>query len=322
MHPRFRTFVSALLLATAGAAVARAGQVRVNLSGFAFSPTDVTVNQGDHVVWVWTSSNHTVTSGDRTQVADEMIGDGRFNTSPDGTTYNLMDAYSWKSDFTGTQIYYCQPHSGMIGTITMLGSGATGTSDFRVTEVLYNTASGGGLVEITNLGAAGNLGMYRLQWSGGAAQTLKKAGATGASTNLLVAAGGRVIVHVNAAGTTTDTDVYLSGSGDLPAAGSLALFVPNTVQPSLADPKQMIDFVQWGAGGQANEAAAVTAGFWFAGAAVPAVAAGHSLEWCGQPGQYGSNRWYDNPTPNVGAVDNCVVPALRTTWGRIKSLYR
>jgi len=84
----------------------------------------------------------------------------------------------------------------------------------------------------------------------------------------------------------------------------------------------LLDFVQWGAGGQGNEATAQAAGFWAAGAAITDVAAGHSIEFCGQPGQYGAAQWHEISTPNFGGDGNCATPTFSTTWGRIKTLYR
>ena len=55
--------------------------------------------------------------------------------------------------------------------------------------------------------------------------------------------------------------------GVTPTTGSLALYAPSTAtdgQAALTEADMLIDFVQWGAGGQANEATAVAATFWTA----------------------------------------------------------
>src|SRR6266545_4862150 len=55
--------VLALLLETLAA---RAGQRRVDvgaIDGFHFNPVPATLNNGDHVTWVWVSGQHTVTNG-------------------------------------------------------------------------------------------------------------------------------------------------------------------------------------------------------------------------------------------------------------------
>lgn len=300
----------AACLLLAGAAAAK--QIRVSVAGFSFSPATVTVNAGDHVVWMWTGGTHNVVSGDG--VAG--FPDGVFTS---GALAAAPASFSWKSGAAGAFPYYCEVHApGMVGTVNVVASGATGLSDFRITEVQHNAAGNLDLVEITNLGSAGNLGRYRLKISGLPVQTLQ----VGTSPDLAVAAGGRVVLHFNASGANTATDLFLPAITDLPATGSLGLYVPNTSTPSLALASQIVDFVQWGAGAQENESVAATALLWAGGAVAPAVAAGQSLEFCGQPGQYGAAYWHANPEPNFGTADNCATPTFNTTWGRIKTLYR
>ena len=308
--PRIAVLVAAASL-LAGAATAR--QIRVNVSNFAFSPTTVTVNAGDHVVWVWTGGTHNVVSGDGLNI----VPDGLFTS---GNVAAAPTTFSWKSTGVASQGYYCELHApSMTGTVNVVASGAGGLSDFRVTEVQFNAAGNLDLIEIANLGtASGNLGRYRLAVSGFATQTLQ----IGTSPDLAVPAGAHVVIHCNTTGTNTTTNLFLPAITDLPATGSVALYVPNTSQTSLALASQVIDFVQWGAGGQANEATAVSAGLWASNAAVLGVAAGHSIEFCGQPGQYGVAEWHEISTPTFGSDGNCATPTFSTTWGRIKTLHR
>jgi len=312
MLPRAFRLALALAACASLATLAFAKQIRVNAAGTSFSPATVSVNAGDHVVWIWTSGIHNVVSGD----VSGPTPDGLFNSGAvtSGSTWN------WKSDIPRTAPYYCEQHAsfGMAGTVNVVASGAAGLSDFRITEVQFNAAGNFDLIEIANLGANGNLGKYRLKVSGVAVQTLQ----IGTSTDIVVASGNRVVLHCNTTGTNTASDLFLPAITDLPANGSIALYVPNTISTSLALASQMLDFVQWGAGGQENEATAQTAGFWAAGAAITNVAAGHSIEFCGQPGQYGAAQWHEISTPNFGSNGNCATPAFSTTWGRIKTLYR
>lgn len=316
MRNRWTVLPFAALL-TLAAAAAWAGQVRVNVSNFMFTPSTASANLGDHLVWIWTGGAHTVTSGDFN--TDPLFtGDGLFNSSPGGNAI-AGATFSWKAGVTGTRPYYCQPHiPDMAGSLNLVSTGAAGVADFRITEVQFNAAGNLDLIEIANIGSAGNLGKYRLKASGFAVQTLQ----VGTSTDIVVAGGGRVVLHCGTTGTNTATDLFLPAITNLPASGSAALYVPNTVTTSLALADQMIDFVQWGAGGQENEATAQAAGFWNAGAAITNVAAGHSIEFCGQPGQYGATQWHEISTPNFGADGNCATPTFSTTWGRIKTLYR
>jgi hypothetical protein len=228
---------------------------------------------------------------------------------------------TWKSTLTGFIQYYCVPHwPTMVGGLQVAASGASGLSDFRITEVQYNVAGNADLVEITNLGATGDLGMYRLKVNGASAVTLRN----GSPTTLPVAAGAKMVLHLNASGANSATDLSLPGIPGLnDAAGSVALYVPNNVNTSLSDPSQIIDYVSWGStGGQENEATAASAGMWSAGNHVALVASGSSMEFCGQSGQFGAARWYENPNPNFGGAENCLTPTVTTTWGRIKTLYK
>lgn len=310
----FRLLAGTLALLVFAVPFAAAKQIRIAVTDFDFTPQNAQLNQGDHAAWIWNNSDHTVTSGN----SDTMEPDGRFN-SGDVSLANLT--FSWKANLIGLQQYYCIPHwPGMVGSLDVVGSGATGLSDLRITEVRYNVAGSLDLIEVTNMGATGDLGMYRLKVSGVSAVTLRN----GPSTSLPLVAGAKLVLHLNASGINSATDLYLSGIPGLnDVAGSVALYVPNNVNTSLSDATQIIDYVSWGAaGGQENEATASSVSLWSAGNHVALVASGSSMEFCGQAGQYGAPRWYENPSPNFGDTDNCLTPTVTTTWGRIKTLYK
>ena len=307
------TAVAVLLISTS----VNAGQVRVSVGNFAFNPSTVTVNLGDHVVWVWTGGSHSVTSG----TDGSKTGDGIFNSTEQtaNAAGGANTAFSWKSDRTGAVPYYCIPHfPDMTGSITVLAGSGAAVADFRITEVLYSSGSAD-LIEITNMGtAAGDLGRYRIAISGDVE------GLPIASVN--VAPGGIVILHPNASGTNSTSNVFVPALNSLAdAAGSVALYVPSTISghTALTDATQIVDFVQYGAGGQANEAAAVTAGFWTSGQFVPTVGvAGRSIEFCGNRSDHGAAQWSEIDPPNFGNDGNCITPTQTATWGRVKTLYR
>jgi plastocyanin len=288
-----------------------AGQVRVTVSNNFFSPRAINCNAGDHVVWVWAGGmTHTCTSGDSDTATPNGIWDA-------GAQSAAGASFTWKSTGTGTFLYYCLPHSPlMAGRVIAAGSGIA-VADFRITEVLYNAPTGTHLIEIANKGTGpGDLGVYRLSVQAGVALTVPL-------TSVIVAPGGTVTVHVHASGTSNATDLFLPTMPDLASPGAAALYVPNTKVTSLADTKQIIDFVEWGASGGPNEATAQSAALWGGSEFVPDVAAGHSIEYCDIPLRRGASHWFDNPAPNFGgAADNCLVPVLPTTWGRLKTLYR
>lgn len=138
-----------------------------------------------------------------------------------------------------------------------------------------------------------------------------------------------MVIHLNASGTNTDTDVYVgtfnSPTGLPNTNGSLALYVPNTVSPGSAFTRtdMIIGFVQWGVGGQTNEATAVAAGFWGAATFIPTVAATHSIEYCANANlDHGVNRWAEVATPSFGSDGECLTPVRNDSSGRIKALYR
>ncbi|MEX0780210.1 MAG: plastocyanin/azurin family copper-binding protein [Balneolales bacterium] len=82
----------------------------VFMQGQSFNPSNLTVEPGTTVTWTNTSNLvHTVTSGSNRE------HDGQFdsgNIAPD-------EFYEYTFEETGTYDYYCRPHVGMSGTITV-----------------------------------------------------------------------------------------------------------------------------------------------------------------------------------------------------------
>ena len=307
---------------------AHAGQVRilVGSGGLTFTPSTATVNAGDHVIWQWSGSGHTVTSGNPS--AATPTGDGLFRSSTSAIGANSR--FAWKSDTPASHTYYCLPHApDMAGLVNVVASGAS-VADFRITEVEYAGASGADRVQISNLGAAaGFFDFFRMSWVTGVTQT-------NTVTSITVAAGAAVNLHFNAAGSNTATDLFFPAMPELGTQGSFALYVPNSTAAGSTDPAllsdvaQIIDYVEWGTpgqGAQPNQATAVGAGFWSASDAVntdaqlPAGGAGYSISFCGNATDHGASFWKIS-RPNFGSAARCVTPTLNPTWGRIKTLYR
>lgn len=334
LRGRLASLATSLLIALLAQATAHAGQVRVSvgLGGQFMVPYAVNINLGDHVTWVWANTGHTVTSW--------VFPDDSLNFSFDGSIFD-SDAgglhsgqasstrFSWKSSFLGVATYVCAPHTNnMSGRIFIHdpNTDAVPVADFRISEVQYNVAGGADLIEITNYGAAdGNLGGFRIAGSGAPTAELTGPGAN----NILVPSGGRVVVHLNTAGTNTNTDIfiasYVAGTGLANTSGSLALYAPHSLAPgnALTNAGMILDFVQWGAGAQANETTAMTASFWGSGTFVPTVAAGHSIEYCANaPLDHGVSRWAEVAVPNFGSDGQCLTPTRTETWGRLKTHYR
>lgn len=300
---------------------ADAGQVRIDLNGTSFSPNDVSLNFGDQVVWVWIVGSHTVTSGN----VSGGVGtpDGLFsNGAQIGLVSGFGTQYAWKSSVIGNRNFYCMPHAnlGMTGILRIQASGVA-VSDFRITEVQYGATGGLDRIEITNMGdAAGDLGRYRISIS----NTATELDIVPVNT-LAVPVGGRVTVHTNQTGTNTATSLFMGGAGgigDLPLTGSVALYAPyrQSTSPGPLNTNTIIDFVQWGAGGQANVGNASdfwTGGEFVAGESLPA----YSISFCGSRSQRGATFW-NVTTANFSSSGVCTTDALNTSWGRIKTLYR
>jgi plastocyanin len=312
---RFAPRPTAALLAIfiACAVPALAGQRRVDVSSNFFNDSTLTANAGDQIVWVWTAGSHTVTSG----TDGSSLGDGDFNS---GLMGGIGKAFSWKAPIgsTGTQRYYCFPHfgGGMRGRIDFSASSVP-ASDFRLTEVRFSSAHDSDFVELTNLGdAAGDLGRYRISVTGATQLVLTPA-------NIVVPVGGRVVIWLGQTGTGTATQQFFPGLSLPRDAGSAALYVPMSAPADTARTRTdlMVDFVQWGASAQLNEATAVTAAFWTGGLFADPPADGHSLEFCGTAFQRGPTFWQGSPVSTPGTA-NCVTPTRASSWGRIKAIYR
>ncbi|MGE4650665.1 MAG: plastocyanin/azurin family copper-binding protein [Myxococcota bacterium] len=95
--------LSAALLLT-GAAQAATHNVAVG-PGFLFVPADITVNQGDTVVWTWEGGSHTVTSG--TGPADPNVG-VEFSSGAATTVVGTTFSHTFNS--VGDFDYFCIPH--------------------------------------------------------------------------------------------------------------------------------------------------------------------------------------------------------------------
>jgi len=109
------TVVAIAAIASLGGGVALAADHAVAISGFAFSPPNVTVTVGDTVTW----SNSDATA--HTATAD----DGSFDTGTIGANGTGTATFSTAGSFP----YHCKIHSSMTGTITVeAAAGGTGGS--------------------------------------------------------------------------------------------------------------------------------------------------------------------------------------------------
>jgi len=111
-----------------------------------------------------------------------------------------------------------------------------------------------------------------------------------------------VVVHINATGTDTQSDLY-AGKGNMSnTSGVFALFDSTSHSSST-----LVDYFEYGAGGQTNESKAVSAGIWTAGDSVPDVEEGHSIEYDGSGDS--SSDYFDQSHPTPGG-DNSLSVSL------------
>ena len=77
----------------------------IDIQGYAFSPSSITINVGDTIVWTnYDSASHTVTSND-----------GTF----DSGSISTGNTFSFTFTSAGTFNYYCAPHPNMTGSVTV-----------------------------------------------------------------------------------------------------------------------------------------------------------------------------------------------------------
>lgn len=76
----------------------------VEIRGFAFSPTEVTINVRETITWTnYDSAKHTVTSDSGSELDSALLGKG--------------DTYSHTFNTAGEYPYHCTPHPYMTGKI-------------------------------------------------------------------------------------------------------------------------------------------------------------------------------------------------------------
>jgi plastocyanin len=136
---------SALLFGFAFAAAAPAAQAAdVHISNFAFSPTPVTIAQGETVTWHWDGpdTNHSVTA-DKDQ-ADSFDSDpGR---SPTAADHPPTDTFDHTFNAAGTFTYFCKVHPFMTGKVVVEGPPGSGPPPDTTPPALTGVSAKGGRV--------------------------------------------------------------------------------------------------------------------------------------------------------------------------------
>ena len=94
--------------------------VMVGPGGFFFFPSSVTIEQGDDVMWIWSASGHSSTSGTP----------GAPSGFWDSGVLNMGATFSHTFNSAGSFPYYCTPHGaccGMLGSVTVTAASPTPT---------------------------------------------------------------------------------------------------------------------------------------------------------------------------------------------------
>lgn len=171
-----KTIYLTLLFCVLLAATALATTHTVTVANYQFTPSNVTAQVGDTIVWTWVNGDHTTTS---TSVPASA-------TPWDEPISSTNTSYSYKLSVAGTYNYHCTPHApNMAGTITVQAATAVQEQAAASKLVLYpNPAAGAfsldlstmtGEVTITIADAAGRVARS-IKTAGGHATTIMTGG--------------------------------------------------------------------------------------------------------------------------------------------------
>ncbi len=151
----------------------------------------------------------------------------------------------------------------------------------RINEVIYNPSSGQvDQVELKNFGASAVNATD--MWLCTLASQYDRVG------NLMLVSGASYTIPAGGI-------IAVSGKPLTNSAADLGLYSNNN---DFGNAANMLDFVQWGSANNGRESVAVSKGIWPDNGFVPAVAAGHSIEYDGSGN--GPENWADQPNPTIG----------------------
>ncbi|MBN1879278.1 lamin tail domain-containing protein [bacterium] len=125
----------------------------------------------------------------------------------------------------------------------------------------------------------------------------------------ILSAGERVVVRVNTSGDNTEHELFTGPTSNMGnSTGFVALFNNSTHGAST-----IVDYVEFGAGGQTWESAAVSAGIWTAGDYVPMIEEGLSMNL--DPDGFDTNQSYDWAAcdPSMNTVNCETIPTASPT---------
>jgi plastocyanin len=128
-----------------GAGIALAADRSVAISGFSFSPSQITVAVGDRITWTNSDAQaHTATADDNSWDAGTVSGSG-------GTASVTFAT-------AGVFPYHCAIHPTMTGTVTVTGGAPATDTDGAVIPAAEEQLGDGPLAEILIVGVAWAVG--------------------------------------------------------------------------------------------------------------------------------------------------------------------
>jgi len=124
-----------------------------------------------------------------------------------------------------------------------------------------------------------------------------------------------VVVHWNAEGADSNTDLY-TGTTDWSNMGNTSASVALWTTHDSHTQDTIVDFMEYGAGGQTFESTAVSAGIWLEDNYAPDVESGHSLEYDGSGNM--PNDWLEQAVPTPSS-DNSLPVKLSKAIAKLSS---
>lgn len=114
--------------------------VTVNVGNFFFSPTTVSVQQGDTVLWSRSAGGHTTTSG------SSCVGNGLWDADLNVTTPSFSRVFS---DAPGSYLYFCSIHCTMVASVGLTAATRAFPVPGSITPTRATTVDQGGTLALT-----------------------------------------------------------------------------------------------------------------------------------------------------------------------------
>src|SRR5262249_37367472 len=153
--------ITSLLVLWPGVARGTTVTVTVGNGGFFFTPSSVTIHPGDSVLWTWSSSGHSSTSG------SPGMPSGLWDSGIQNQGNTFMHTFNTAGSFP----YYCTPHGAcchMVGMVTVANATPTPTPTVTPTPMPAGTSQLGNISTrgLVQTGSDVMIGGFIVQGSG------------------------------------------------------------------------------------------------------------------------------------------------------------